>query len=551
MSQLPGLALRALLGLVADLVLGLWHWCVRPENRRTLKILPFVLLAHVLLVWLLIQNRWIVMSNSTITLMPPIMASILLSDSETTSNAASTKPSKWGHDGAADELSLKPDRDLSFGAPRVARSVPWLTTEQLPDLRGNSRDARAQRNEEHTAPQRQAETPKPAARPRHAKARPQATARTQAPVTLKIPPPPPTPEVLRIPPPPDLAQLPLMPEPLPAPPPTPPADIPPIPEPANKSPKEIPPLWQDNPKPPPVLTKIAPPPPQLKLIPVPPPPDTVAAPVTAPSPTVEPAPAVPPAAPPVAVEHPRPPKPAPAPVETPPPNPVAATVAPPQAQPEPPPPAPTPPLTLTPATALPSPAANPPAATTVIVSPAPAASTTDGANANSAPSVAPTAAATEARNPMVVEVPRYRQADSNTAAPPGPGANGSNSTRPSDSGARSGPDGAGSRDGSVLGLGAAAPLPLPHTSEPVRGQAKPLNLTLPRIDMFRHREGEMSLSEMANAQLRRGDARTPLAAGIDSAENPDCLAPQGKDQAATGLLAAPVTAYKAMTGKCK
>ena len=90
MSQLPGLALRALLGLVADLVLGLWHWCVRPENRRTLKILPFVLLAHVLLVWLLIQNRWIVMSNSTITLMPPIMASILLSDSETTSNAAST-----------------------------------------------------------------------------------------------------------------------------------------------------------------------------------------------------------------------------------------------------------------------------------------------------------------------------------------------------------------------------------------------------------------------------------------------------------------------------
>ena len=52
-------------------------------HRRTLTVLPFVLLGHVLLIWLLIQNRWIVISDTTITFLPPIMASIVLSESVT------------------------------------------------------------------------------------------------------------------------------------------------------------------------------------------------------------------------------------------------------------------------------------------------------------------------------------------------------------------------------------------------------------------------------------------------------------------------------------
>jgi hypothetical protein len=57
----------------------------------------------------------------------------------------------------------------------------------------------------------------------------------------------------------------------------------------------------------------------------------------------------------------------------------------------------------------------------------------------------------------------------------------------------------------------------------------------------------MSLSEMANAQLRRGEPKDPMAEAVGSAENPDCIQPNSS----SGLLAAPMMAYKALAGKCK
>ncbi len=164
-----------------------------------------------------------------------------------------------------------------------------------------------------------------------------------------------------------------------------------------------------------------------------------------------------------------------------------------------------------------------------------------------------------ARNPMVVEVPRYRLAEPNPAALPGAGSGGATgaSDRASTSGERAGPGGppgTPSPGGSVLGLGAPAPalLPLPAASAPASAAAKALNLNLPRVEVYRTPPAgrQLSLSEMANAQLRRGNPRDPLAQGMEDAAHPDCMKP-GRDQVAAGLLAAPVVAYNALTGKCR
>ena len=105
-------------------------------HRRTLTVLPFVLLGHALLIWLLIQNRWLVMSESTVTFMPPIMASIFLTpaDSGQSAEQGSTTAKGTKQSLSKEELSLKPSRELAFGALRVQRSVPWLNTELLPEL---------------------------------------------------------------------------------------------------------------------------------------------------------------------------------------------------------------------------------------------------------------------------------------------------------------------------------------------------------------------------------------------------------------------------------
>lgn len=154
-----------------------------------------------------------------------------------------------------------------------------------------------------------------------------------------------------------------------------------------------------------------------------------------------------------------------------------------------------------------------------------------------------------ARNPMVVEVPRYRLAEPGGAATGTPQAAGGVAADGAEGrGSRSGP--AGSAQGSALGLGAASPAPLPVASASGTAPAnKSLNLSLPRVEVYRSGIGPVrqpSFADQANAQLRRGAPKDPMAEAINSAETPDCLKDSGM-----GLLGAPVAAYKAMTGKCK
>ncbi len=74
-------------------------------------------------------------------------------------------------------------------------------------------------------------------------------------------------------------------------------------------------------------------------------------------------------------------------------------------------------------------------------------------------------------------------------------------------------------------------------------------MTLPRVDPARYGSGPIrqpSFSELANAQLRRGPVKDPMAEAVNNAEKPDCLKDGGM-----GLLGAPVAAYQAASGKCK
>lgn len=519
-------------------------------HRRSLTVLLFVLLGHVLLVWLLIQNRWIVVSETTVTFMPPIMASIVLSQASTGKNGkqdGTKAPPRNRLDG---DLDLKPSRELSYGALRVQRSVPWLNTELLPELRGNNADPKADRQErvgsadkEPRSKDSKTERTRASASRAERKLAAKSNARRTEPV-LSIPPPSDTVQLI---PPPPQQQPALVTVPLPAPAvaetrPT--APVPSIPDPVQSGPRDIPSLWSQTPTPPPALVLIPPTPPQLKTIAPVPAPATLPEPPTAGfKPTPEPVRAAPPPPPRVAA------------TVTPPPLPKAAPPELPSAS----------PLALTPSVTLPSPAQpSPPVAANVIVVPPPAqAPPSAGATAV----VAPPSAITEApvaRNPMVVEVPRYRITEPNPAvspvnAVPGPGSSGnatSKTDQASDSGGRSGPDGAGSKSGSVFGLGIAtpdpAPPPLPTATAPNSAKAKALNLSLPRVEVYRGPPmgRQLSVSEMANAQLRRGEAKDAVAEAVNSAENPDCVKPD-KDGSGGGLLAAPMMAYKAMTGKCK
>lgn len=61
------------------------------------------------------------------------------------------------------------------------------------------------------------------------------------------------------------------------------------------------------------------------------------------------------------------------------------------------------------------------------------------------------------------------------------------------------------------------------------------------------RPRQKSFAEMANEQLNPGGRRDKFVESVDAAEKPDCLAANQ----AGGLLAAPLIAFKAATGKCK
>jgi len=543
-------------------------------HRRNLTVLLFVLLGHVLLIWLLIQNRWIVVSETTVTFMPPIMVSIVLSQANTSNTRVTRKNDKPDSEAKAPptnrldgDLVLKSTRQLSFGALRVQRSVPWLNTELLPDLRGNNADSRADREEHAGSADKEPRSQDSKTEPVRASAsrserkvaaknntRNSHNARHAEPL-MHIPPPPSEALQLILPPPQPQLQ--------PAPPvaaarPT--APVPSIPEPAQSGLKDIPPLRPQTPTPPPVLVlipPIPPTPPQLKTIaPVPvtavPPADLNESP---PEPTrTEPPPPLPRVA--ATVTPPAPPK-------------TVQAAAPPELS-------ASPPMALTPSVALPTPTQpSLPMASNVIVVPLPAQELSSvptlqtlptlPISSSTAPPSAPKAGATAAtplavRNPMVVEVPRYSTAEpSPSATVVGPGGSGNAAVKTDNagnSGRRAGPDSAGSQNGSVFGMGIAAPEPappaLPTATAPNSAKAKALNLTLPRVEVYRWPSmgRQQSLSEMANAQLRRGEPKDPLADAVNSAENPDCVKPD-KDGSGGGLLAAPIMTYKALTGKCK
>ncbi|MBE7942557.1 hypothetical protein IM725_18470, partial [Ramlibacter aquaticus] len=59
-----------------------------------------------------------------------------------------------------------------------------------------------------------------------------------------------------------------------------------------------------------------------------------------------------------------------------------------------------------------------------------------------------------------------------------------------------------------------------------------------------------SLADMANAQLRRGTPRDPLAANVEDAAVQDCLHAPDKPGVVGGLLNAPVVAARALSGRC-
>jgi hypothetical protein len=59
-----------------------------------------------------------------------------------------------------------------------------------------------------------------------------------------------------------------------------------------------------------------------------------------------------------------------------------------------------------------------------------------------------------------------------------------------------------------------------------------------------------SLADMANEQLRRDKRKDPLAEGMEEAGRDDCLHAPERPSAAGGLLAAPATVARALSGRC-
>jgi hypothetical protein len=81
-----------------------------------------------------------------------------------------------------------------------------------------------------------------------------------------------------------------------------------------------------------------------------------------------------------------------------------------------------------------------------------------------------------------------------------------------------------------------APLILPPTGPLLRGPYAPPQ--------------RRSLADMANEQLRRGKPKDPLAEGMEGAGRDDCLHAPERPGVAGGLLNAPATIGRALSGNC-
>jgi hypothetical protein len=412
------------------LPLAAWRFGVAPENRQWLIVTPLVLLAHGVLLWLMVQNRWVALSGVNVPVFAPIIASVIMMqpDVDKPQSTAISVPTPKVSPKAAPEAAPV----VALGVDRVQRSTPWFNTDTVPTLRGRI-DA------------------------------PFAAPQVETLVVIKEKPLEPTP-------PPVTAPLPL-------------PKMEPVAEPAR--------------------TVVVTPAPVIVPVPVP-----VPVPVIVAMPPV-----VIPASAPTA-----------APVATPA---VVQAIAPPVAS------------------------IAPPSAVRVVESVS--TNAVDRKGTGEVPNVltnAPAKAASKAADPVET---------------------GSGN-------ARSAPEAGDGKSGSVFGLGAATPPPapppqppppkveLPPASPPVAVASAPstistapaplpkvLNLNLGRGDVVRSGNGpvrQLNFSELANAQLRRGDTPDPMAQAINKAESADCLKADEKSQV-TGLLAAPGLLLKGAAGKCK
>jgi hypothetical protein len=156
--------------------------------------------------------------------------------------------------------------------------------------------------------------------------------------------------------------------------------------------------------------------------------------------------------------------------------------------------------------------------------------------------VAPTAPGASVAVPVFVLPP---------AAAPGAGAGGGTGS-PASAGTGGPSAGPGTGPGGIGIAGPASPASAaasgtrPLVLPPAFGPGPPVS-----AGPFRDRPApRRSLAEMANEQLRRGNARDRLDVGMEGALKPDCTAPQSATATAGGLLGAPIAAARALSGGC-
>jgi hypothetical protein len=99
------------------------------------------------------------------------------------------------------------------------------------------------------------------------------------------------------------------------------------------------------------------------------------------------------------------------------------------------------------------------------------------------------------------------------------------------------------------GGGWGAPVPAPAQAGPALPPAPVLAPAIPPHPGPYRVAPQRSVSDMANAQLRR-DKKNPLAADVEDASVDDCMHASDKPSVVSGLLNAPVVAARALTGKC-
>lgn len=171
-----------------------------------------------------------------------------------------------------------------------------------------------------------------------------------------------------------------------------------------------------------------------------------------------------------------------------------------------------------------------------------------------APAPAPAPVPTPAPVPVPVPVPTPAPAPSPVPAPapspvpaPTPAPTPTPSPAPAVAPARALAITPVEKPGAASGPAAAAPGGIPPPAGGPAAAGGPSGSGIIYPDYMKMRPRQKSFAELANEQLNPGGRRDKFVDAVDGAEKPDCLAVNQPG----GLLAAPMIAYKAATGKCK